>query len=258
MALSTDYKITWCPGCPDFIIKKAIEKAVQELITKGYKQEDFVMVTDIGCNSKIYDYLNLSGFYGLHGRTIPAALGVKIGNPKLTVIGIAGDGGTLNEGLDHFIHACRYNTDITFLLFNNQVFSLTTRQATATTEEGFMEKTHPSGVKEKPLNPVVLALEAGATFVARTSSLDLGGMSQIIQEAIVHKGFSFVDIIQPCIVYHDTSDFLRKNCYKIEPMDLPKAIEEARKWDYAPQGKIPMGIFYQVKEETFEEKNGLK
>jgi len=237
----TKYPITWCPGCPNFLIKKAIAMA---LSSSGYKKEQFVAVTDIGCNSKIYDYLNISGFYGLHGRAIPTAVGVKIGNPKLQVLCISGDGAAYSEGISHFIHACRNNINITLLVHDNQVFSLTTGQATPTTEIGFVEKTHPSGVKEKPLNPLLLALEAGATFVARASALDLKHLSEVIEEAVKHPGFSFIDILQPCLVYHDNSDFLKKNTYKIKPMSFEKALEEARKWDYQLQGKVAVGVFY--------------
>ncbi|MBS3123086.1 2-oxoacid:ferredoxin oxidoreductase subunit beta [Candidatus Woesearchaeota archaeon] len=246
---------TWCAGCPDFMIKAALERAMTALIKEeGWKKEELVLVTDIGCNSKIYDYLDMSAFDGLHGRAIPSAIGINLGNPKLKVIVCAGDGGTYNEGMEHFLHACRYNPDITLLVFNNQVFSLTIGQATSTTEEGFVEKTHPEGVQEKPINPISLALENGASFVARVSALELLHMEEVFKKAIKHKGLSFIDILQPCIVFHNTSDYLKKNTVKIEPAGLEKAKEEASKWSYKTEGQIAIGIFYEERKKTMDEK----
>ena len=120
-SLETGNENTWCAGCTNFFIKAIVKKALSQL---PYKQEEYCLVADIGCSSKMYDYLNISGIDGLHGRTLPLAFGVKLGNPNLKVIGFAGDGGTYAEGLDHFIHACRANSDFTLLVFNNEVFDL--------------------------------------------------------------------------------------------------------------------------------------
>lgn len=247
---------TWCPGCPNFLIKAAVQKTINKLISKGYKKEDFAIFTDIGCNSKIYDALEeYSAFYGLHGRAIPAAFGASVANPELKILCFGGDGGTYNEGISHFVHACRYNADMTLIVHDNQVFSLTTGQVTATTEEGFVEKTHPFGNKDKPINPILLALELGATFVARVSALDVDHMAEVLEGAIKHKGFSFIDILQPCLIYHNSTETLTKKTYKIKtPFLKSKAIELSRKWNYENSSKIPVGIFYQSKEPTFEEK----
>lgn len=249
-----DYPITWCPGCPNYVIKEALKKAMTELVDEGEKKENFVLVTDIGCNSKIYDYLDVSGLYGLHGRAIPAAAGVQAGKPELRVIAISGDGGAYMEGISHFTYACRHNQDMTLLVFDNQVFSLTTGQATCTTEPGFIEKTHPFGVKEKPFNPLVMALEAGASFVARGSAMDVKHLTELIKKAVKHKGFSFVDIIQPCGVYHDIREFVREGTYTIEPMNFDEAIKEAKKWDFTTKNKFSIGVLYQEERKTFEEK----
>ncbi len=253
MEIKTKEKITWCPGCVNFLIKKAFEDAIEELISEGYKQEDFVMVTDIGCSGKIYDYVNISGINSLHGRTIPTMLGVKIGNPNLSVIGFAGDGGTYDEGIAHFIHACRYNEDTNLFVNNNQVFALTVGQATPTTEEGFKEKTRPEGVKMIPLNPLVLAIESEASFVARANALDIQGTKEIFKQAIKHKGFSFVDILQPCIKFHDTREYFKNNIYKINPLPKEQALKEAKKWNYELKGKIPVGIFFKEERDSFED-----
>ena len=251
--LSTKEPITWCPGCTNFLAKKSYEDALKELIDENWKKEEFVLVADIGCSSKMFDYLDVSGFNTLHGRVLPTAFGIKIGNPNLKVIGVAGDGGTYNEGLDHLIHNCRYNSDMTFIVHNNQLFALTVGQATAVTELGYKEKTHPFGVKEIPINPLVLALESGASFVARVSALDIQHMKEVLKEAIKHKGFSFVEILQPCIAFHDIREDLRKNAYKITSMSKEEAIKEAKNWSYNHKGKIPFGIFYKEERATFEE-----
>jgi len=255
MDIYTKNEITWCPGCTNFVVRTAVNNAVLSLIKQGYKKEEFVSVADIGCGAKIYDYLDISGMCGLHGRVVPLAFGIHIGNPKLKVLAFGGDGGIYNEGMGHFVHACRYNADMNVIVLNNQVFSLTTGQATATTEKGFVEKTHPFGVKESPLNPIVLALELGATFVARVSALDLKQMSDVIEKAIKHKGFSLIEVMQPCISYHNFSDFLRKNTYKIKPMSHDNALKEARKWNYNQHegGEAATGIFYKKREPTFAE-----
>lgn len=258
MKLETGNEITWCPGCTNYLVKTTVQNAIKELISEGKaKKEDFVSVVDIGCSSKMYDYLNISGINGLHGRTLPIALGVKIGNPNLHVLGFAGDGGTYNEGIERLIHNCRYNSDFTMFVMNNQIFALTVGQATSVTEEGFVEKTTPFGVKEKPLNPIALVLEAGATFVARLNVFDLKENIEIIKKAILHKGFAFVEFLQPCLKFHNHSDYLRQNSYKISPMNKEDALKKAREWNYEYEGKIPAGIFYDKEEKSFEEKREI-
>jgi len=132
--LDTNQKITWCPGCPNYNILDSVKLTLTNLMKQRYRRKDFVMVTGIGCHGKIFDYLNISGFYGLHGRAIPTAVGIKIGNPKLDVLVFAGDGDTYSEGISHFVHAAKNNSDITLLVHDNQSFSLTTGQATPTSQ----------------------------------------------------------------------------------------------------------------------------
>lgn len=254
--LETGNEMTWCPGCTNYLARQAVSEAIRELIEEGRaKKEDFVSVSDIGCSSKMYDYLNISGINGLHGRVLPIAFGVKLGNPNLKVLGFAGDGGTYNEGIEHLIHNARYNSDFTMIVMNNQIFALTVGQATAVTESGFIEKTNPFGVKEKPLNPIALVLESGAGFVARLNVFDLAFNKEVIKKAIMHKGFAFVEFLQPCIKFHNHSDYIKQNSYKIESMSREKALEKAREWDYSYDGKkIPVGIFFDESEKSFAEK----
>lgn len=258
--LSTKEINTWCPGCPNFGILQAAKEAISELANEGkLNVEDTAIVTGIGCHAKIYDYLNLKGFYGIHGRVLPIALGVKLGNLQMTVIGFGGDGDTYAEGMEHFIHNCRYNADLTMLVHNNQVFSLTTGQFTPTTEKGFVDGSSPLGLAERPINPLVLAIEAGATFVARGYALQGPHLKELMKKAIMYKGFAFIDILQPCIVYHKHSlPYLNKNIYKLDEThnigNFSQALERAREWDYSYEkdSKVPIGIFYEAGRPIFE------
>lgn len=258
--LNTKEIKTWSPGCPNFGILTSAKEALAELANKGkISIKNTALVTGIGCHGKIYDYLNLNGFNGLHGRVLPVCQGMKLGNPKLTVIGFGGDGDTFDEGISHFVHACRYNTNITMLVHTNQVFALTTGQANAITEKGFIDGSTPLGLGEKPINPVVLALEMGATFVARGYALQGPHLKELIKKAIIHQGFAFIDVLQPCIIYHKYSaPYFNKNVYKIEEThdtgNLNQALERAREWDYSYEKdtKIPIGIFYETNRPIFE------
>ena len=254
--LRTNKEITWCPGCPNFMILEAKRKAFLSLMKKGLKKENIVMVTGIGCHGKIFDYMNVSGLYGLHGRAIPTAIGIKIGNPNLEVVISAGDGDTYAEGMEHFIHACRFNPDITLLVHDNQAFALTTGQATPTSQLGFKTKSEPLGEFNKPLNPLHLALSAGATFVARCNARDVDHTQKIIEAAIEHKGFAFVEIIQDCLVFNIEINDRDPQMYKLK--EKPRSFEEALKlsleYDYTvKKGKIPLGIFYQHHRKSLHE-----
>jgi len=259
--LDTKEEITWCPGCSNLRILEAFKGAITDLAKEGkIEAKDVATVTGIGCHAKIFDYVNVNGFYGIHGRVLPVCLGIKLGNPKLTVVGFGGDGDTYAEGISHFIHANRNNADFTMIVHNNQVFSLTTGQATPTSEKGFIGGSTPYGTIEKPINPIALALESQASFVARSYALDVLHLKNIIKQAIEHKGFSFVDVLQPCIIFHNTIPYFQKNIYKLKEQnhdlnDLNKALEVAREWDYCfeKDKKVPIGIFYKAERPTFGE-----
>ena len=255
--LTTKNINTWCPGCYNFMILAAAQKAISELIKDGKaKHEDFAMTTGIGCHAKIFDYINISGIYGLHGRTIPTAIGIKLGNPNLKVLAFAGDGDTYAEGMEHFIHAARHNADISLIVHDNRTFSLTTGQSTPTTQQGYKNKAEPLGEFDKPLNPIKLALAAGAGFVARVYAKDIAYMTEVFKKAIEYKGFAFVEVIQPCLIFN-VPDFneLNKAVYKIDNKDdLKKAEELSEIWDYNKHaGKIPLGIFYNKSGKSLEE-----
>lgn len=255
-SLDTENAISWCPGCPNFKILDATKIALTNLISQGYKQEQFVMITGIGCHGKIFDYLNISGFAGLHGRCLPTALGIKLGNPNLTVFAFAGDGDTYSEGMSHFIHACKYNADLTLIVHDNQTFSLTTGQITPTSQLGFKSKAEPLGKFYPPINPIKLALVAGATFVARANARDVEHTAFLIETAVKHRGFSFVEIIQDCIVFNAEMNNRDSLMYKLSQPCTTKdeALKLADEYDYnANDGKIALGLFWQETRKILEE-----
>ena len=254
--IDTPFPITWCPGCPNSEILKAVKLAINNLIKKGEKQKNFVTVTGIGCHGKIFDYVNLSGIYSLHGRPIPTAMGIKIGNPNLKVLAFEGDGDIYSEGLSHFVSAGRYNSDFTVIVHDNQSFSLTTGQATPTSQKGYKSKAEPLGKIGNPLNPIKLALASNATFVARANARDSKHTAAIIEQAIKHKGFSFVEVIQDCLIFNLDINNRDKRMYKIpnKKRTKEKAMKLAEIYDYnLGKGRIPLGIFYKEERKTFEE-----
>lgn len=254
--LSTKSKITWCPGCYNFQILAGVKNYLENKIKTPKEKENYSIVAGIGCHAKMFDYLNLNGINTLHGRVLPTCLGLKIGNPNLNVIGFSGDGDAYAEGMEHLIHACRYNSDIKYFVHNNQVFALTVGQSTPTTEQGFKDKTNPEGVKLKPINPIKLMLASGATFVARVFA-DMKQIEWILEEAFKHKGFAFIEIIQPCLIFHADKDYKEKT-YNLQEKNHNKnsygdAMKKAEEFDYNKIEKIPLGIFYQKEEKSFEE-----
>ncbi|MBU0907121.1 MAG: 2-oxoacid:ferredoxin oxidoreductase subunit beta [Nanoarchaeota archaeon] len=255
--LDTKYQISWCPGCPNFRILEAAKLAITSLINQGYKQTDFAMATGIGCHGKIFDYLNISGFYGLHGRAIPTAIGLKLGNPNLNIIAFAGDGDTYSEGLQHFISAGKHNADIALFVHDNQSFSLTTGQPTPTSEKGFKNKIDIHGEKPtNPINPLMLALSSGITFIARANARDPQQTAKIMEQAIKHKGFAFVEIIQDCVVFNVPINNRDKNMYYLDktPTTKEEAIKLIQEYDYnIGDGKIALGVFWQEQRPTLED-----
>lgn len=254
--LNTKIIPTWCPGCWNFQILAGVKNFITKEIAAGKKKDDFAIVAGIGCHAKIFDYLNLQGFNTLHGRVVPTMLGIKLGNPNLSVLGFSGDGDAYAEGMEHLIHMARYNSDVKYLVHNNQVFALTVGQPTPTTELGYIDKTNPEGTKIMPLNPIRLMLAAGASFVARVYS-DVKSVEWVLQEAIKHKGFCFIEVIQPCIIFHADKG-LKEKMYNLQETghdktNFMKAMEKAEEFDYNKAGKIPMGIFYQKEKPVFEE-----
>jgi len=255
--LDTKSENTWCPGCPNHMILASIKQTITNLIeSKKAKQTDFAITTDIGCHAKIFDYINLSGIYCLHGRALPTAIGMKLGNPNLKVLAFIGDGAMYSEGMAHFIHAFKYNTNMTLILHDNQSFSLTTGQPTPTSQQGYISKASPLGTFDRPFNPIKLALASNATFIARTSARDIQHMTKIFTKAINHNGFAFVEVIQDCLIFNLEANNKDSQMYKIKDNSNKQQAEKlANEFDYnSKSGKIPIGIIYQTKERSLEEK----
>ena len=253
MNLDTKAENTWCPGCGNFAIMNAAKNAFKELIENRMPKENIVITSGIGCHAKIVDYINLNSFYSLHGRTVPPLVGMKIANKDLTVVGFSGDGDSFDEGIAHLIHAAKRNVDITMIIHNNNVFALTLGQKTATSPKGTKGKSTPRGSLDEPLNPVKMMLASGATFVARGYAGNISHLKTLIKKAIQHKGFSFVEVLQPCVIFNNSYQKLSKSVYDMNKKGYkPNDINSAMKKSEEINGKIPIGIFYKTKKACFE------
>ncbi len=258
-ALKTNAENTWCPGCGNFGILKAFEEAVIEL-SETIPIENFVIASGIGCHGKIVDYLNLNSFYSIHGRALNNLEGMRIANSNLVCIGFVGDGDIYAEGISHLIFAAKRNVNITAIVHDNRAYSLTTGQFTPTSPSTFKGKSTPKGSPEDPMNPIALMLNSGATFVARGFSGDVDHLKTVFKQAILHRGFSFVDVLQPCITFLNLFQFYRERCYKLEEVGHDKssfqeALKKAYEWDYNREDvKIPIGVFYEVEKPIYEER----
>jgi 2-oxoglutarate ferredoxin oxidoreductase subunit beta len=197
-AYKSDYKPIWCPGCGDYSVLSAFTKAFAAL---ELKPEEVAVVSGIGCSSRIPAYLTSYGFHGVHGRALAAATGLKVARPDLTVVVAGGDGDGYSIGGNHFLHACRRNVDMTYVVMDNHVYGMTKGQPSPTTEPDWQSKLSPSGTGLRVFHPLVVALAAGANFVARAFSGDPNGVAAILAEAIRHPGFSFVEILSPCVTF---------------------------------------------------------
>ena len=234
--------IAWCPGCGNFAIRRALLAALAEL---GLVREKVVMVSGIGQAAKMPQYINTSFFNGLHGRALPAATAIKACHPGLTVIAEGGDGDMYGEGGNHFLHATRRNPDIALFVHDNMVYGLTKGQASPTSREGMVTPVQVSGVFEKPVNPLALAVSLDVPFVARAFSSDVEETKEIMKKAILHKGFALVDIFQPCFSFNkvNTHKWFKDNTYYLgndyDPADRARAFKKALE-----EEPFPLGIVY--------------
>ncbi len=254
----SEVKPDWCPGCGDFAVLNALMKALQGLALPPW---EVLVVSGIGCSSNLPGFLSTYGFHGIHGRALPVASGAKLANPALTVIAAGGDGDGYGIGAGHFLHAMRRNLDITYVVMNNEIYGLTTGQASPTSEKDHKTKSTPQGVIENPLNPIALAIAAGATFVARGFSGDVKTLTDIMVRAIRHKGFSLVDVMSPCVTYNkvNTYDWFRQRVYVLgadhDPKDKAAAWARATEWPNLDmtRDRVPTGVFYEADYPTYEE-----
>ncbi len=251
---TTSYKPTWCPGCGNFGILIAMKKALVEL---NLKPENVLIFYGIGCSGNGVNFLKTYAWHSLHGRAVPSAVGAKLANKDLTVIVMAGDGDGYGEGLNHFIQAIRGNTNITYVVHDNQRYSLTTGQAAPTTSKGTPTKSTPNGLIEEPLNPMALALSAGCTFVSRGFSGKADHLKDLFKAAISHQGFSLVDVFQPCVTFNNVNTFpwYLDRLYNLDEDKTYRHdnFEAAYKQSLIWGKKIPYGIFYQKPRDTYED-----
>jgi 2-oxoglutarate ferredoxin oxidoreductase subunit beta len=242
--MKSPIKPTWCPGCGNFGILRALYAALEDL---ELNKADVVTSYGVGCCDNGADFSTNYGIHSLHGRSVPPTIGVKLANHELKVISVSGDGGQYGEGLNHMMFAARGNHNVTMLVHNNNRYSLTTGQASPTTPQGTKTKTTPEGLIEQPFNPLHTALSAHATFVARGYSNDYRQLTEIIKEAVTHRGFSLVDILQPCVTFNKEFDFkwYKEHVEHVpedhDDSDVEAAIELATK----PAGKLFTGVYYQ-------------
>ena len=242
----------WCPGCGNFGILAAVKKTLVEL---NLDPHDILLVSGIGQAGKLPHYTKGNVFNSLHGRPVPPAIGAKLANRELTVIAISGDGDGYGEGGNHFVHAARRNHDITYLVHNNQIYGLTKGQTSPTSDIGFVTKTTPQGAPP-PINPITLAIAAGASFVARAFAGDIDYLSQIIKQGINHRGFALIDILQPCVSFNhkNTYQWYKERVYKLEQdgnydiSDKNAAFKKAQEWGE----HIPIGVFFREDRPTYE------
>jgi len=238
----TDVEVAWCPGCGDFGILKALKEALAELSIEPTK---LVMVSGIGQAAKLPQYIKCNYFNGLHGRALPPATAIKAVNPELVVIAESGDGDMYGEGGNHFINTIRRNPDITNIVHNNMVYGLTKGQASPTSRRGFVTPVHVSGVILEPFNPLAVAIALDASFVARTFIGDADMTRDIMKQAISHKGYALIDILQPCVSFNKVNTFkwFKDNTYALDdshdPTDRQAAFARATESD-----RLPLGVFY--------------
>lgn len=247
----TNVKSTWCPGCGNFGIYTALRQAFAEL---GLEPHQVVMSFDIGCCGNGANWHKVYGFHSLHGRPLPVAYAVKLANHDLKVIAISGDGGGYGEGGNHFVHTCRGNIDITYIIHNNHRYSLTTGQASPTTEHNEKTKSTPDGLIEYPLHGMQIAITAGATFVAQGYSDEVKHLKELFIKAISHPGFALVDVLQPCVIFNEKNirEIYRQKVYKLEEAGY-KADDKLEAYKKAAETeKLPIGVLYQEIRPTYE------
>jgi len=249
----TDYKSEvrpiWCPGCGDYGVLNAFYRALVELGLPGHK---VAIASGIGCSGRFPAFVNAYGFHGVHGRVLPLATGIKLGNPELTVFAMGGDGDAFSIGAGHLPHACRRNVDITYIVMDNEIYGLTKGQPSPTSPLGLERKASPYGTVDQPVNPLLMVLAYDATFVARGFSARPKELTELIVRAVEHKGFSFIQVLSPCVVFRNTYNY-----YKQATADIPE--------DHDPSDKLAamklamdtrtmyLGVFYEARRPSLDE-----
>ena len=252
--LDGDVDPDWCPGCGDFGVLKSLKEAILGL---GIPPHKVLVVSGIGCSSNLPGFIHAYGVHSLHGRGVPVATGAALANHDLHVIAVGGDGDGYGIGMAHFIHAMRRNLNLTYIVMDNEVYGLTTGQASPTTMEGHKTKSTPRGNVEKPVQPLALALASGATYVARGFSAEQKHLTKLVSGAIAHRGFSLIDVFSPCVTFNklNTYQWFKERIYKLEdaegydPTDLMGALSKSLEFG----SRIPIGLLYQADRPTYED-----
>ncbi len=241
-------KPNWCPGCGDFSVQAAIQRAAANV---GLEPEQLAVISGIGCSGRISGYINAYGLHGIHGRSLPIAQGVKLANRELTVIASGGDGDGFAIGMGHTVHAIRRNLDVTYIVMDNQIYGLTKGQTSPRSAEGFKTKSTPEGSIESTLSPLEIALSAGATFVAQSFSSDLKQLTMLIEEGLKHKGFSLINVFSPCVTFNkvNTYDWFKENIVNLEQFpDYDPSNRIAAMTKIMETNGMVTGLIYQNKE----------
>lgn len=245
----SDVKPIWCPGCGDFGVLSSFYKAIADL---GIPPENAVIASGIGCSGRFPAFVEAYGFHGVHGRVLPLATGIKLARPDLVVVAVGGDGDAFSIGAGHLPHAARRNVDITYIVMDNEIYGLTKGQPSPTSPHALERKASPYGHAEYPINPVLMALAYGATFVARGFSARPREVTELIKQGISHKGFAFIQIYSPCVTFYDTYDHFRQVTADLpadhDPSDKAAAMRLAMEDEV-----LYLGVFYKENRPSFVE-----
>jgi pyruvate ferredoxin oxidoreductase beta subunit len=240
---------TWCPGCGDFGVLKALKGAAAEL---GRSPDEMLLCTGIGCSGKLNSYFESYGFHTIHGRSLPIARAAKLANPGLTVVAAGGDGDGYGIGGNHFMHTARENHDMTYIVFNNEIFGLTKGQTSPTSPKGHKSKTQPHGSAKDPIRPLSLSLTSGASYIARTAAVNPNQAKEILVEAIEHDGFAHIDFLTQCPTWNKDArqyvpyiDIQDSDDYDFDVTDRREASEMmAETEDALHEGTVLTGRYY--------------
>lgn len=241
-------KPNWCPGCGDFSIQAAIQRAAANV---GLEPESLAVISGIGCSGRISGYINAYGLHGIHGRALPIAQGVKLANRDLTVIASGGDGDGFAIGMGHTVHAIRRNINITYIVMDNQIYGLTKGQTSPRSGEGFKTKSTPEGAVETTLSPLEIAIASGATFVAQSFSSDIKQLTSLIEQGIQHEGFSLINVFSPCVTFNkvNTYDWFKEHIINLDTVpDYDPANRALAMGKLMETGSMITGLIYQNRE----------
>jgi len=245
----SDIKPIWCPGCGDFGVLSAFYKALAEL---SMDPANAVIVSGIGCSGRFPAFVEAYGFHGVHGRALPLATGVKMAHPELTVVTVSGDGDAFSIGGGHLPHAARRNVDLCYIVMDNEIYGLTKGQPSPTSPHGMEKKATPYGSPDNPVNPILMSIAYGATFVARGFSSKPKEVTDLIKQGILHKGFALLQIFSPCVTFNDTFDYFRERTTPLpadhDPTHRMMAIERAMSLD-----PLYLGVFYKEERSTYDQ-----